>query len=142
MMQDTRVMGVFASEVLAVQDPDFVRQAQEYAKLYVSRLKADTIKDPKEAAKRYFHKLCDAEYRKKTDDAADITSRIKNKKKTNLHALTKKYLTIKPRAGKPTVKTMVFPAPGFFVKHMYTDVINACVKDESESLTVFDRNGP
>lgn len=31
MMQDTRVMGIFASEVLAVQDPDFVRQAQEYA---------------------------------------------------------------------------------------------------------------
>ncbi|MCR5119676.1 MAG: MobA/MobL family protein [Lachnospiraceae bacterium] len=28
------------------------------------------------------------------------------------------------------------------VKHMYTDVINACVKDESERLTVFDRSGP
>ena len=28
------------------------------------------------------------------------------------------------------------------VKHLYTDLINACVKDESERLTVFDRNGP
>jgi len=28
------------------------------------------------------------------------------------------------------------------VKQMYTDLINACVKDESERLTVFDRNGP
>ena len=28
------------------------------------------------------------------------------------------------------------------VKHMYTDVINACVNDEAERLTVFDRNGP
>ena len=27
------------------------------------------------------------------------------------------------------------------VKHMYTDVINACIKDESERLTEFDRNG-
>ena len=25
---------------------------------------------------------------------------------------------------------------------MYTDVINACIKDESERLTEFDRNGP
>ena len=28
------------------------------------------------------------------------------------------------------------------VKHLYTDLINACVTDESERLTVFDRNGP
>ena len=28
------------------------------------------------------------------------------------------------------------------VKHLYTDLINACVKDESERLTVFDRNCP
>ena len=28
------------------------------------------------------------------------------------------------------------------VKHIYTDLINACVKDESERLTVFDKTGP
>lgn len=28
------------------------------------------------------------------------------------------------------------------VKHMYTDIINACVKNENERLTVFDRGGP
>ena len=28
------------------------------------------------------------------------------------------------------------------IKHMYTDLINACVRDEAERLEVFDRNGP
>ena len=63
-----RIMGIYASEVLATQDPDFVEKASQKAKEYAINTGASK-ENAKDTARNYFNKLCDAEYKSRLNES-------------------------------------------------------------------------